>query len=273
MSIRKAYVDLPEGQLHYRYIAGSEGLPVVFLHQTASSGRMWEKVMVQLTGAHPLYAFDTPGFGGSFDPPGAPGMVEYARWMLEAIDALGLERVHLVGHHTGAAIAIELAARAPDRIATLAMIGPNPLTVEERATFAGKLGAAFRPGRSGAYLLKNWEYLRTGGADADIALLHAEMVDMLRAWAARPHAYAAVWGQDFAALYACIACPMLIMAAPDDILFAFFERARRLRPDAAALVLERGANFEPDLAPGAVAEAIRQHIAQPLRIFASTSER
>ena len=260
MTIRKAYVDLPEGQLHYRHVAGGDAAPVVFLHQTASSGRMWEKVMRRLEGPHPLYALDTPGFGGSFDPPGAPRMADYAGWMLGAIEALGLEEVHLVGHHTGAAIGVELASRMPARVATLTMIGPNPLTAEERLVFAGKLGAPFRPVRSGAYLLKNWEYLRTGGADADMALLHAEMIDMLRAWAARPHAYAAVWEQDFATLYARIACPMLIMAAPDDILFAFFDRARTQRPDATAIVLREGANFEPDLASDEVAEAIRRHI-------------
>lgn len=260
-NIRKGYADLADGQLHYRHRAGGGGTPVVFLHQTASSGRMWEKVMTRLDDARPLYALDTPGFGGSFDPENAPKLVDYTRWIAEAMDSLTIPRAHLVGHHTGAAIAIELTAQAPGRAATLTMIGPNPLTQEERAEFSARLGAAFRPVRSGAYLLKNWEYLRAGGANADIALLHAEMIDMLRAWQARPHAYAAVWEQDFSAAFARIACPMLIMAAPDDILFPYFGRARALRPDAMAVQLEKGANFEPDLNPDEVAAMISRHIA------------
>lgn len=259
MNIRKGYADLADGQIHYRHVAG-DGVPVLLFHQTASSGRMWEKVMRVLGGARSLYAFDTPGFGGSFDPAEAPSMGDYARWMLGAMDALGIDRAHLVGHHTGAAIAIEMAAQAPARAATLTMIGPNPLTVTEREAFAARLGAPFRPVRSGAYLLKNWEYLRVGGADADMALLHGEMVDMLRAWAARPHAYGAVWGQDFAALFATITCPMLLMAAPDDILFPYLARATAMRPDAIVVPLSGGANFEPDLVPDEVAAAISAHI-------------
>jgi len=39
MSIRKAYLDTSGGQVHF-HMAPGNGLPVVFLHQTASSGRM-----------------------------------------------------------------------------------------------------------------------------------------------------------------------------------------------------------------------------------------
>lgn len=259
--ITKAYVQIADGQVHYRTTPGdSRAAPIVFLHQTASSGRMWEKVMAAIAGCHCCYALDTPGFGGSFDPPGSPVMADYVGWLFGALDAIGLGGVHLVGHHTGAAIALEAAARAPARILSLAMIGPSPITLAERETLARQFGRAFRPGRSGAYLLQNWEYLRVGGADAEMALLHAEMQDMLRAWSARPHAYAAVWTQDFAALYAALSCPTMIMSAPDDILWPWFEHASALRPDFDAVVLSGGANFAPDLIPNEVATALLRHI-------------
>ena len=259
--IRKGYLDLPDGQIHYRHLPGGDELPTVFLHQTASSGRMWERVMTEMAGFAPSYALDTPGFGGSFDPAIVPDIGDYARWIGDAIEALGFERVHLVGHHTGSAIAIELAVARPALAATLALIGPSPLTADERSGLAAKLGAAFRPTRSGAYLLKNWEYLRVGGADADIMVLHAELIDMLRAWSTRPHAYAAVWNQDALALLPRIACPVLMMAAPDDMLFPYLERALTACPNATAAALSAGANFEPDLAPAEVAAALRAHLA------------
>lgn len=258
-AIRKAYVDLAEGQVHYRHRVGT-GPAIVLLHQTASSSAMWDKVMTRWPGTHSLFALDTPGFGGSFDPEGLPDMARYTAWVAEAIDRLDLGRPHVVGHHTGAAIGLNLAATAPERVASLALIGPALLTQDERAAFAKRLGAPFAPTRSGAYLLMNWEYLRVGGADDDIALLHREMVDMLRAWTARPHAYRAVWNTDAAPLYRAISCPSTALAARDDILFPYLDRLGDLRPDIRRVVLDKGANFEPDLAPEALVSALATHI-------------
>ena len=247
--------------MHVRSRAGA-GAPVLFLHQTASSGAMWEKVMARWTAPHRLYAFDTPGFGGSFDPASPTSMEDYARWIGEAADALGLEQYHLVGHHTGSGIALAMADAHPGRVLSVALIGVSCLSPEERDTFAAKLGAPFRPVRSGAYLLKNWEYLRVGGADADVALLHREMVDQLRAWATRPDAYAAAWAQDNAASIARLTCPAIAAAAPDDLLHPSLARVAELRPDLRCVTLSGGANFEPDLVPDELATLLLDHIAQ-----------
>ncbi|MBP8232966.1 alpha/beta fold hydrolase [Rhizorhabdus sp.] len=245
--IRKAYVDCSAGQIHLSHIEGS-ATPAVFLHQTASSGKMWHKVMRALAGSRGLYALDTPGFGGSFDPPqdASPAIGDYARWFLEALDALGIDRLHLAGHHTGACIAVELASLAPDRVASISLIGPVPLTAEERVEFSRHFGTPFKPGVSGAYLLDNWEYLRNLGAHADPLLIHREMADQLRAWWGRVQSYRAVWDYDFTAAYVALACPVMIGAAPTDVLAPYLDRAMSLRPDARVMALE-GANFEPDL--------------------------
>jgi pimeloyl-ACP methyl ester carboxylesterase len=84
--------------------------------------------------------------------------------------------------------------------------------------------------------------------------------EALRAWNTRPQAYAAVWGQDFEALFKALTQPMLLMCAPDDVLAPYFERAKTLRPDATALLIQGGANFEPDLAAPEVAAAIRDFV-------------
>ncbi|MBX9729198.1 MAG: alpha/beta fold hydrolase, partial [Sphingopyxis sp.] len=116
--IRKSYVDTSGGQIHVRSMAG-EGVPVVFFHQTASSGQMWLKTMQRLKGEWPMHALDTPGFGGSFDVPEDhyPSMTEYVGWLGEAVRALGITKCHVVGHHTGSCIGVELAARQPDLVA------------------------------------------------------------------------------------------------------------------------------------------------------------
>lgn len=248
--IRCGYSDTADGrQVHYRHRAGT-GEPVVFFHQTASSGRMWLKTIDRLDPDWDCWAFDTPGFGSSFDPErdAEPPMSQYVDWLREAILALGLERVHIVGHHTGACIGVEMAARYPDMALSLTLCGPVPLTAEERLEFSKHFGTPFTPVTSGAYLLDNWDYLRALGAAADPMLFHREMADMLRAWWGRVQSYKAVWGQDFTGFYRDVRCPILIMAAPDDVLRPYLDRAAEIRPDAVRHEVD-GANFEPDLDP------------------------
>jgi pimeloyl-ACP methyl ester carboxylesterase len=262
MLIRKGYVDTSGGQIHFRTVEGPE-LPVVFFHQTASSGQMWLKTMNRLAGQWRMFAFDTPGFGGSFDPdPEArPPMSDYVDWMGEAVRGVGIERCHLVGHHTGACIAVELAARNPELAQSLTLIGPVPLTEEERLEFSKHFGLPFTPNVSGSYLLENWEYLRALGAHKDPMLIHREMADQLRAWWGRVQAYAAVWTQDFTGFYKAVRCPLLIGAAPEDVLRAYLDRARQMRPDAEVLDLD-GANFEPDLDADRFAEGLRNFLSR-----------
>lgn len=244
--IRKAYTDCSAGQIHYRYRPGGAATPIVFLQQTASSSRMYERLMEALPAGRPLFALDTPGFGGSFDPPGEPGLAAYADWLLEAIDGLGLEHFHVFGHHTGACIAVEFGARHPSRTTSLAMVGPLPLTAEERHQFSLHFGSPIAPVADGSHLLQTWRYLADLGADADLELHHRELLDTVRAWRGRAQAYRAVWAQDWTALYLAVRCPILLLCAEDDVLYPYFARAGELRPDAASCVL-RGANFEPDL--------------------------
>ncbi|MEQ8264006.1 alpha/beta hydrolase [Pseudohaliea sp.] len=254
--IRCAYIDIPAGQIHYRHAAG-DGIPFVYLHQTASSSKMWLKVMERLSDLGPHYAIDTPGFGGSFDPEESPSMSQYVDWMAEALAALDVTRAHIVGHHTGACIGCELAARYPSLAASVTLLGPVPLTDEEREEFSRHFGAPFETTASGGYLMDNWYYLDRLGAHADLTLFHRELWDMLRAQYGRVKSYAAVWGQDFTGFFEAITVPLAIMCAQDDVLWPFFDRAKELRPDALAAV-PGGANFEPDLDPDTVAGTIRQ---------------
>ncbi len=256
--IRKAYADTDAGQIHYRYVSG-EGTPLVCLHQTASSGAMYEKVMERLAGRAPLYALDTPGFGGSFDPPGMPAMADYAGWIRDALDVLGIDRAHLLGHHTGSCIGVEVTRRWPERVVSLSMIGPVPLTVEEREEFRKGYSSPFEPDPKADYLRATWDYLDALGANADLALHHRELVDTARAYWGRYQAYTAVWDHEFSEAYHAVTCPVQILCANDDVLYPFFERAREMRPDATAVVLA-GANFEPDLDPDGTADAMRRFL-------------
>lgn len=256
--VRKAYVDVPQGQMHYRFVPGS-GTPIVFLHQTASSSQMYVRVMESLAGLLPLYALDTPGFGGSFDVGGMPSMTQYSEWIYQGIQALGIDEFHIFGHHTGSCLGVEIAARHPERVRSLAMVGPVQLTQAEREEFRKYYSSPFSPTPDGSYLRPTWDYLTKLGANCDVALHHREMVDMLRAYHGRYQIYSSVWDQDFPKHYAMVKCPMLIMCAEEDVLYPYFERAKEARPDAEAVLL-KGANFEPDLDCAGTVSAIRSFL-------------
>lgn len=270
---KKGYVDTPNGQIHYSRFGDGPNPPLVMLHQTASSEKMYHAVMPKLAYDGPIYALDTPGFGGSYDLPEDvfPSMAEYAHMLEAAIDALGVNRFHLLGHHTGACIAVEIADHWPQRVASVSLIGPVPLTEEERAGFAKHYRDPIRPRLDGSHLMTTWEYvLALGGPEeTDERLIHRETVDMLRAWWGRFQTYSAVWDQDFTTPFQRLQCPVLLMCAPGDVLMPFFGRAQELKPDAQAVTL-KGANLEPDQDPEGLATALRSFIA---RIDADITER
>jgi hypothetical protein len=86
------------------------------------------------------------------------------------------------------------------------------------------------------------------------------MADQLRAWWGRVQSYAAVWTQDFLSTYQRLSCPLMIGAAPEDVLYPFLARAAELQPTARVLEL-KGFNFEPDLDTDTIVSALREFTA------------
>jgi pimeloyl-ACP methyl ester carboxylesterase len=72
-----------------------------------------------------VIALDLPGFGDSDKPIRAP---YNARWFADAVvdllDALELERAHLVGNSLGGRVALEVAFRCPERVGGLGLLAP-----------------------------------------------------------------------------------------------------------------------------------------------------
>jgi pimeloyl-ACP methyl ester carboxylesterase len=115
MTIRRGYADTPLGQLHYAE-AGQDGVPVIALHQTPRSHDEFLDLAPLVGRSHRLIAMDMYGFGLSAKPEGAQTIEQYALGALALADALDLKGFAVLGHHTGAVVAIEVAAAAPDRV-------------------------------------------------------------------------------------------------------------------------------------------------------------
>lgn len=109
----------------YRFGAPRPGEAPVLLVPGRSSGvPMWADVLARL-GDREVYAVDALGDAGmSVQDRPLAGAEDQAAWLVEAMAALGLGRVHLVGHSFGAWSAANLATRYPDRVATLTLWEP-----------------------------------------------------------------------------------------------------------------------------------------------------
>lgn len=99
--------------------------PIVFLHGFAGDALGWTNVQLALSRRRRSLAFDLPGHGRALDWPevGHAGLA--AKAVTGSLDALGLARVHLVGHSMGGAVASLIALRAPERIASLTLVAPG----------------------------------------------------------------------------------------------------------------------------------------------------
>lgn len=257
----KAYVETAHGQIHYR-TAGPQGAPaILFFHQTASSGRMFEGVIARLADRFRCYAFDSPGFGQSFQPESVPSVAWLGQRLIDGIDALGLERFVLCGHHTGGCVALEIAHAIPQRVHGLSIIGPVTPTAEERVEYAKVFTRPFEPDASGEFLPVAWKYLAMIGAGSSVDLHTAELVDHLIAWRTMPMAFSAVWRQDATALLRTVPGPLQLICSKDDVLWPMFARACELRPDAATAIVQ-GGDFQPDRDPDGVANAVREFAAR-----------
>ncbi len=97
--MKKGYVALPEGQMHYR--AEGEGEPLLLLHQAPLSGVEFEDIIPLLSRDFMVVAPDLPGHGQSDDLAREYGVEDYARSVVHLMDALGIKKTNLGGNHTG----------------------------------------------------------------------------------------------------------------------------------------------------------------------------
>ncbi|MCX5142773.1 alpha/beta fold hydrolase [Streptomyces sp. NBC_00338] len=119
---------------------GDEGPPVLLVHSLGVDWRMWEPVMERLAAGRRVFAYDIRGHGAAAGAPAATGMSGLGTDLVAVLDALELERAHLVGLSVGGAIGQTAAVLHPGRIASLALLGapdhPVPEAFESRARAA-----------------------------------------------------------------------------------------------------------------------------------------
>jgi pimeloyl-ACP methyl ester carboxylesterase len=260
--------DLGRVELDHRALAFArlgEGPAVVLLHQTPRSWDEYREVLPLLAArGFRALAFDTPGFGDSAPVPGTPSVEAWAGAMQQALDSLGVERAVVVGHHTGGAIATELAFRRPHGVAGLVLSSTALTDAEYRSgpsedsdVDVGEDAESLRRSRVGFYPADRPD------------LLDRYVADALRAGplARLGHEVVAAYHMDDKP--ARLTMPVLLIGADRDP-YAYPELARlqRVLPHAQTAVIAEGMVPLPDGWPAEFARLVGDFAArvqQPAR--------
>ena len=124
-------VDIAGGRkIRYLKLGSGEGPPVVFIHGFGGDLNNWLFNQEALAETHTTYAIDLPGHGGSSKDVGTGDIGSMSAAVTAWMDALKIDRAHLVGHSMGGAVSLQLAATQPARVASATLICPAGLGPE-----------------------------------------------------------------------------------------------------------------------------------------------
>jgi pimeloyl-ACP methyl ester carboxylesterase len=111
------------GGLRTHYLEAGEGPPLLLLPSMLVLGRSYRRPVAALAGRFRVLAPELPGSGHSARLPAPWSLEEHAGWVPRYMDAVGVGRALVIGHSNSAAVALLLAARQPERVSGLVLVG------------------------------------------------------------------------------------------------------------------------------------------------------
>src|SRR3954466_158855 len=116
---------VPVGKLKISTLTMGEGPDMLLLHGLGGAKSSFFDTAAALSRDYRVHALDLPGFGGSSKPAFAPYGADFAaRAVIGTMDALEIDRAHLVGNSMGGRVAIEVGLERPDRVGGIALLSP-----------------------------------------------------------------------------------------------------------------------------------------------------
>jgi pimeloyl-ACP methyl ester carboxylesterase len=238
--MKRCYVDIPEGQVHYQ--TDGSGELILLLHQTPSSSNEYAKVIPILAQKYCVIAMDTLGYGDSDKPPQIYQISDYARSVISFLDALGIARTHVAGHHTGGIIGVELATGYPDRVNKLILSGCSCRKQPEEGQMMLNRILEFPIKADGSHLTRLWQMF-AGMTDRELSpvsldILQTAIIDYLKAGSRVEDGHKAAFIYDNYAKLPLIKCPTLLLYGNKDMLFPYHDLCHSLVPNNTIKIME-----------------------------------
>lgn len=138
--LRRAYFECRHGQLHVHNAIPSGGgfdelTTLICLHASSGTGRVFLEFSKLLGASRSVYSPDTPGCGESDPPPEPMPIAGYADAIGDFLDSMRFRQVDLLGAHSGAAVAAELAITRPKQVRRVVMVGAPALDADTRRSY------------------------------------------------------------------------------------------------------------------------------------------
>jgi 4,5:9,10-diseco-3-hydroxy-5,9,17-trioxoandrosta-1(10),2-diene-4-oate hydrolase len=114
--------NVDAGTIKTSYLTAGTGKPVLFLHGAGKGGIQWYTVIGPLSDHFQVIVPDVVGYGESDKPSASYDRLFFSAWLQSFVDALGLEKVDLVGTSQGGAIALQFVLDNPERVDRLILV-------------------------------------------------------------------------------------------------------------------------------------------------------
>ncbi|NEO30751.1 MAG: alpha/beta hydrolase [Symploca sp. SIO3C6] len=213
--IKRAFLDTEDGQILYR--VGGEGEPLLLLHQQPRSSDEFRELITILAQNIQVIAMDLMGFGDSDKPPRMYSVADYGKTVIALLDELGIQKVSILGNHTGAFVAGEVAAAYRDRVEKLILCNVPGFDEEGKAKLLKIFTEGLKIKEDGYHLMKRW--LARSDYVGSFKLNHRWVLDDLKCFGYPMYAVWAVasYCLDAEERFSLIKCPTLLLWGLEDV--------------------------------------------------------
>ena len=251
--MKRAYADIPEGQIFYR-IEG-EGEPVLLLHAGVTSSDEYKRVIPFLSKNYRAIAPDFLGNGDSDPAPHAYDILEHARTMISFMDALSIKKASVVGQHVGGKIGVEMAVNWPERVSKLVLssIGyyaAEGKNIKDPPNFRGQVEIK----ADGSHLMEWWQRSALWGHPLDIT--HDRAVEYIKAGPRGEEIHWAGRNYDPRPRLPLVRCPTLVLSATRDPFCVVAPNVHKLVSGSKLKIIENGPIDLDRVWPKEFAEAV-----------------
>lgn len=260
--VRRGYFESRFGQLHVHNAIPPGGgfeeeTPLLCLHQTAGSGRVFDGFLALAGRDRSVYAPDIPGFGESDPPPTRPTIADYAGAIGDFLDTMRFRQIDLLGYQAGTLITTDLAIARPKQIRRVVMVSVPVLNDAERD--ASRRGSS-APAEDGSHLLMEWKRtLESHGPGIPLEVRARAFAEKLKSGVHPTWALAAAQQYASRERLALVTQSALVLRPKDDFWEATL-RARELLPKARFIDLPDQGNGLFEATPEVVVEVTREFL-------------
>jgi pimeloyl-ACP methyl ester carboxylesterase len=256
--MKRAYIDTPEGQIHYR-IEG-RGEPLLLLHKVGLSSDQFTEMLPILGKNYLVIAMDILGCGNSDQPANKFGLEDYARNTIHFLDALKVKKTNVAGHLVGASLAVEMAAAYPERVEKIVLcscINLEPASYKKMQDEFRNKRMEFR--EDGSHLVDLWKSkYRMSRPPMSLENVQRTIVDYLRSGLGTraDDLHRALFEWDIETRLPLIKCPTLLLYNRGDSELSGLEATKKLIHKCQTKIIEGPHSFTFWEKPEALSQVI-----------------